>query len=45
MLEALYGRHPAYADMRARLEAMMRSAWAERAEDTSAQLVTSQRNW
>ncbi len=33
MFEGLYGRHPAYADFRNRLEDMMRRAWAERSED------------
>ena len=33
MLEALYGRHPNYSDVRARLEAAMFKAWEDRPED------------
>ena len=33
MLEALYGRHPNYTDVRARLEAVMLKAWQDRPDD------------
>jgi amylosucrase len=33
MLEALYGRHPSYSDVRARLEAAMLEAWEDRPDD------------
>jgi amylosucrase len=33
MLEALYGRHPSYTDVRARLESAMLQAWETRPED------------